>query len=158
MVRHKKQCTSPVRSSDLAKVKFKPGKFVIVKTVNMQTLKKTSTSGRAARSSLATPENDMEIQPIDTGTAKQKTDTGIKSALIINAPEKNKTQALGALKINIPTTNKFQILEDVEEVEEQSATPTTPKDKSTNPKIAKPPPIVIHHKIKSTLTLSKIFK
>lgn len=138
MVR-RKPCTSPVRSSDLAKVRFKPGKFVILKTVKTQAIQDMASTNINTIDLESTPGPSEGFLPntiMEAAPSTSKTDTGIKSTL----------------KINVPVSNKYQALENEEEMDVQASQTnkqtlhSTEKDKT---RTTKPPPIVLHYKINS---------
>lgn len=126
MVRHKScknPVKSPVKSTDIAKCKFKPGKFVIIRTVKTDTPKQIP-----ANIEMASTSNDVAQSPAATNT-----DTGI----------------LSTLRINVPTNNKFQVLENenLMEVTSQNNDPTPTKEVNNKQRSSKPPPIVLHYKV-----------
>lgn len=118
MVRHKPS-TKIASNNDLAKLKFKPGKFVIVKTTKATTIPKISSIAMAI---------EHNYEPT---TSASTSSTGIKSAL----------------EINVPVSNKFQVLENQEQMETASNNSTTSQLGGDKVKTVKPPPIIIHHKI-----------
>lgn len=117
MVRHKP--TSKVVSNDLCKLKFKPGKFIIVKTNKTTPIPCNSTA-----------------MALDQNKESTASTSGIctKNTVEITVPTKNQFQTL-------------ENVEEMDVVTLSSEKPTSSKSGSAKTKTEKPPPIVIHRKI-----------
>lgn len=135
MVRQKTN-SSPVKNNDLAKVRFRPGKFKIIRTIKTYPLKAPIQVPLKEPVEITLCEMASTSQSMETSTNAPVTETGLKSALILN----------------VPVTNKFAVLANQDGNETQQPTankPNTNKDRNDKVKVAKPPPIVLHYKIKS---------
>lgn len=128
MVRHK-QNTKPtssshkpnaktVTSNDIAKLKFKPGQFIVVNKSKTYTI----------------PNNSIEM------ALKEKTITmPSTSSMGIDLTTEE--------VINVPTSNKYQALENQVDMEQDNNKSTSSVGGTAKQRTVKPPPIVIHHKI-----------
>lgn len=158
----RKACKSPVSSHDLAKVKFRPGKFIIVNTTKTYPLKDINLE-MASTSKL--PENptsesvdntpadrvntNPEIIEIDEENSNPTKDTQWK---IMNTGQKPRSLKMLLTKYSVPLNNTFEVLAEnsstnMETNENQPQATKTP-EQAVNGKIKRrPPPIVLHSKV-----------
>lgn len=151
MVGHK-----PISENDLAKLTFKPGKFKIIKTTKLYPLNKNINIEHIKV-------NNNTIMEVNSGNVPQDSNNASTQNPLLNQVEPGNGNCSGSsegtllesLQINVPVRNKFQVLERPEAMETITSDenpPTTSKktgEKPKNVKEARPPPIVLHSKVKN---------
>lgn len=155
MVRHQ-PCTSTASSSDLAKIKFKPGKFKIIKTTKIFTTPKLALNDMSK--TLTSSQNLSEPISTDKDAPNPNTLTENNQSHCRIASNQEGSMKAYLTKYNIPTNNSFEVLSkqvDQEAIEMETTEPeTTNKNmrktntpQNTNNKPRRPPPLVIHSKV-----------
>lgn len=161
MVRKKKS-----HINDLSKIRFKPGKYGVIKSILTTTPTITSTmingTFPAGQCSSGVADNHINIDDIDDNNGKLVSNFSSIKKLFHNPIKKTQYQ--------VPTSNKFGVLaENVVENDETMETTTNPHELpednndstihlQSNKKPAKPPPIVIHHKTEKSRELVNLLK